>query len=225
MFSESCFSCFWAVSVILLLPFSVGGHQHSRDEHVHNGNQTLHKPSVPIPPTRIVLDGTSIITNTTGAFAGEDEITKRDSVAGTPSGTKSTFLVLARDASSAYSAYSGLNDYGIPYEIKIIPQSGTSLPILQSNDANPVGNYGGIVVLSEVSYADSSGNWASAITAAQWTTLYNYQTTFGVRMVRLDVSPSAASGTRVVGSCCADAQEQNVYISDTSQFPTAGLKQ
>jgi hypothetical protein len=225
MFSASWFFSFWAIHLILWISHPVCGHQHSWDEKVQNGNQTLHKPATPIKPTRIVLDGTVIITNTTGAFQGDDRIIKRDSVAGTPSGTKSTFLVLARDASSAYSAYSGLNDYGIPYEVKIIPSGGTSLPVLQSNDADPVGNYGGIVVLSEVSYSDASGNWASAITAAQWTTLYNYQLTFGVRMVRLDVSPSAATGTRVVGSCCADSQEQNVYISDTSQFPTAGLKQ
>jgi hypothetical protein len=225
MFSLSWLLSFWAVSFILLLPRAVSGHQHSWDEKVQNGNQTLRKPPIPVKPTKIVLDGTTIITNTTGAFPGDDRIIKRDSVAGTPSGTRSTFLVLARDASSAYSAYSGLNDYGIPYEVKIIPSGGTSLPALQSNDANPVGNYGGIVVLSEVSYSDANGNWASAITPAQWTTIYNYQLTFGVRLVRLDVSPSAATGTRVVGSCCADAQEQNVYISDTSQFPTAGLKQ
>jgi hypothetical protein len=225
MFSFFWFVSFWAIPFILWLPYAVGGHQHSWDEKVQNGNQTLHKPAIPVKPTRVVLDGTVIMTNTTGAFQGDDRIIKRDSLAGTPNGTRSTFLVLARDASSSYSAYSGLNDYGIPYEVKIIPSGGASLPVLQSSDANPVGNYGGIVVLSEVSYSDASGNWASAITPAQWTTLYNYQLTFGIRMVRLDVSPSAATGTRVVGSCCADTQEQNVYVSDISQFPTAGLKQ
>jgi hypothetical protein len=225
MFLQIYLPCFWALNLGLLFPSSASGHQHSWDEKIQNGNQTLHRPSIPISPTRIILDGTSILTNTTGAFKGERKSSKRAVQAGTPSGTKSTFLVLARDTSSAYSAYSGLNDYGIPYEVKIIPAGGTTLPILQTSDASPMGNYGGIVVLSEVSYADANGNWASAITAAQWTTLYNYQTTFGVRMVRLDVSPSAATGTRVVGSCCSDGQEQPLYISDTTQFPTAGLKQ
>ncbi|EPE37164.1 hypothetical protein GLAREA_09327 [Glarea lozoyensis ATCC 20868] len=225
MLFNSYLPCFEALTIALLLPCLVTGHQHSWDEKIHIGNQTLHRPSIPISPTRIILDGTSILTNTTGAFQGEGKNRKRASQAGSPSGTRSTFLVLARDASSAYSAYSGLNDYGIPYELKIIPAGGTTLPTLQTSDANPMGNYGGIVVLSEVSYADANGNWASAITAAQWTTLYNYQTTFGVRMVRLDVSPSAATGTRVVGSCCSDGQEQPLYISDITQFPTAGLKQ
>ncbi|KAG9237924.1 hypothetical protein BJ875DRAFT_540047 [Amylocarpus encephaloides] len=217
----------WAILAFLCLGTIVDGHKKRGDkpEHLHHGNQTLHRPAPQIPTTIVKLNGTSIAVNTTGASPGNGKVNKREAVVGSAAGTKSTFLVFARDAASAYSAYSGLNDYGIPYELVIVPAAGITLPPLQSSDTNPVGNYGGFVVLAEVSYEDSAGNWGSAITAAQWTTIYNYQTKFGVRMIRLDVFPSEATGTRSVGSCCADTVDQPLYISDTSQFPTAGLKQ
>lgn len=99
-----------------------------------------------------------------------------------------TMLVFARDSTSAYSATSGFNAYGIPYQLMLVPQSGITLPVLNSSTTQ--GNYGGIVVLSEVSYS-YNGSWESAITTAQWQQLYNYQAAFGVRMVRLDVYPGA----------------------------------
>lgn len=102
-----------------------------------------------------------------------------------------TMLVFARDSASGYSVTSGFNAYGIPYQLVIVPQAGIALPTL--NSSTTAGNYGGIVVLSEVAYSYSTG-WASALTTAQWTQLFNYQTAFGVRMVRLDVFPTADFG-------------------------------
>lgn len=89
-------------------------------------------------------------------------------------------MVLARDSVSAYSAYSGLNAYAIPYEVVVVPQDGIDLPVL--NSTATAGNYGAIVVLSEVSY-DYGGDldFQSALNASQWTTLYQYQVNFGVR--------------------------------------------
>lgn len=102
-----------------------------------------------------------------------------------------TILVFARDSGSAYSATSGLAGHGIPYQTVIVPQAGVTLPTLNSSLTS--GNYGGIIVLSEVSYS-YNGSWASAISATQWQQLYSYQTTFGVRMVRLDVYPGPDFG-------------------------------
>ncbi|KAG9617597.1 hypothetical protein KCV04_g15205, partial [Aureobasidium melanogenum] len=93
-----------------------------------------------------------------------------------------TILVFARDQASSYSATSGLNGYGIPFQLQLVPQAGITLPTLNSS-ANQ-GNYGGIIILSEVSYDYGNNSWASALTAAQFTTLYAYQESFGVRMVR-----------------------------------------
>lgn len=104
------------------------------------------------------------------------------SVAAAQNTVQNTILIFARDTTSAYSAYSGFNAYGIPYQVVIVPQAGITLPALNSSSTQ--GNYGGIVVLSEVSYS-YNGSWESAITTAQWQQLYNYQTSFGVRMVRL----------------------------------------
>jgi hypothetical protein len=103
----------------------------------------------------------------------------------------SKILVLARDAESSYSGYSGLRAYGIPYEVVLVPQEGITLPPLSSSST--VGNYGGIIVMSEVSYSYPTG-WYSALTDAQWTQIYNYQTSFGVRLARLDVYPTSDFG-------------------------------
>ncbi|KAF8858726.1 hypothetical protein BDZ45DRAFT_704640 [Acephala macrosclerotiorum] len=151
--------------------------------------------------------------------AGEKQVKEKRQAGITQS--RNTFLVIARDATSAYSAKSGLNDYGIPFEVLIVPAGGVALPPLSTTTR--VGNYGGFMILSEVSYADLNGNYTSTLTSAQWSTLYTYQRTFGARMVRLDVVPSAATGTMALGSCCDGTLEQWMAISDETQFSTAGI--
>ncbi|CAG8959323.1 hypothetical protein HYFRA_00013093 [Hymenoscyphus fraxineus] len=135
----------------------------------------------------------------------------------------STILVLARDAYSAFSATSGLDGYGIPYQTILVPQTGTTLPVLNSTRTS--GNYGGFIIMSELSYEYPNG-YASALTAAQWQQLYDYQSSFGARMVRLDVYPYGAFGveTAISGQgCCDSGTEQFVSFSNLTAFPTAGL--
>ena len=95
----------------------------------------------------------------------------------------SKILVIARDAYGASVASSGLNGYGIPFEILTVPQAGATLPTLNTTAG---GNYGGIIVGGEVSY-DYGGNFSSALRADQWQLLYDYQVQYGVRMVQFDV--------------------------------------
>ncbi|KAK1774840.1 hypothetical protein QBC45DRAFT_423768 [Copromyces sp. CBS 386.78] len=135
-----------------------------------------------------------------------------------------TILILARDTYSGTSAAEGLQGYGIPYQILLVPQAGITLPALTTGTEK--GNYGGIIVVSEVAYQYTDG-WRSAITAAQWQAIYTYQITFGVRMVRLDVFPSTDLGVdlAVAGAgCCNTGVEQLIAFSDTSAFPTANVK-
>lgn len=108
-----------------------------------------------------------------------------------PATVDSTILILARDAYSASTASSGLEGYGIPYKTVIVPKEGTTLPSLTSSSTE--GLYGGIIVVSAVSY-DYNGNWQSALTAAQWTTIHNYQINFHVRLARIDEYPGPAFG-------------------------------
>lgn len=135
-----------------------------------------------------------------------------------------TVLVFARDSASATVATLGLQGYGIPYQTVIVPQSGAPLPVL--NSSATVGNFGSILVLSEVAYQYSTG-FLSALTTTQWTSLYNYQNAFGVRMVRLDVFPTADFGTTTAISgagCCATGVEQYVRITNSTAFATANIK-
>lgn len=113
------------------------------------------------------------------------------SVAAAANSVANTILVFARDSASANVATLGLQGYGIPYQTVLVPQTGAALPVLNSSATQ--GNYGGILVLSEVSYQYSTG-FLSALNASQWQALYDYQTAFGVRMVRLDVYPTPDMG-------------------------------
>jgi hypothetical protein len=143
------------------------------------------------------------------------------------SNVNSTVLILAPQGDSSYSATSGFDAYGIPYQLVSVPQGGVALPALNST-AN-AGNYGGILILSDVSY-DYDGDYHSALTQDQLTALYAYQVAFGVRMVRLDVYPDSTSGTAAVAAsdgsegCCADDVEQLMSLTNTTGFLTANLK-
>lgn len=132
----------------------------------------------------------------------------------------STILVLARDETSALNgATSGLQGYGIPFEVLAVPQAGiSSLPILNGSATH--GNYGGIVVLSEVGY-NYDNQYYSALTRRQWNQLWDYQTQFGVRMVRLDVFPTSDFGVTSKGG---NVKDEPVVFTNVTGFQTAGLK-
>jgi hypothetical protein len=136
--------------------------------------------------------------------------------------TKADILVIARDATTAKNLASGFNGYGIPYSTLVVPQAGTALPALNTSG---VGNYGGILVHGQVAY-DFGGTlgFQSALTADQWNQLYAYQTSYGTRMVHLDVYPGPLFGTNVVAGCCNTGVEQLMSFTNTAAFAQAGLK-
>lgn len=137
----------------------------------------------------------------------------------------STILVLVRAGDKAYSVTSGLEGYGIPYEIAYVPKTGFQLPTL--NTSTSAGKYGGIVSLSELSYEYDGGVWNSGISTEQYNTLYAYQLAFGVRFVRIDAYPQPAFGTTTADQgvgCCSTDVEQLISITNNTGFPTANLK-
>lgn len=133
-----------------------------------------------------------------------------------------SILVIAKDSSSAGVASSGLNAYGIPFTTLLVPQDGITLPALNGSSG---GNFGGIVVASQVSYDYGTEGYKSALTTDQWNQLYAYQLEYGVRMVQYDVYPGPNYGTTAVGDgCCATGVEQDISFTDVSDFPTSGLR-
>lgn len=181
--------------------------------------QAIMTSIVPAAPLATISIGkVAVLANTTFPVPPKAAIIAADTV----ETVSSRVLIIARDAVSAYSAWSGLNDRGIPYQTLIVPSAGVPLPALNSSATR--GNFGLIVVLSEVSYSYPGLGYQSALTADQWQTIYNYQASFRVRLVRLDSYPSAAFGTQALGSCCNNGVEQLIHISDASAFPNAGLR-
>ncbi|KAG9243216.1 hypothetical protein BJ878DRAFT_511884 [Calycina marina] len=206
--------------VLIPLPIATDRIEVHSHEHVPRPNILRAGPN-PMPLNSGPVDGRSIPHNTTSATTTAAVKARELLVASTK--VQSTVLILARDTLSAYSASSGLNGYGIPFEVVVVPQTGITLPVL--NSSSSAGNYGAIVVVSEVSYNyGGTLGFQSAITAAQWAQIYQYQVSFGVRAVRLDVFPSTDLGVTAIGGCCNDGVEQLIQISDTSAFPTSGLK-
>ena len=226
MFISHLCTCVVLASVLWLPPV-LGHGRHKRQDNsvvasefaaITDGQTVATSTAASKPLVTVSVDNVALTANTTSANSGS--VTADTIIADT---INSTALVIATDLISAYSAYSGLNDHGIPYEVLVVPQAGVTLPSL--NDSATVGNYGLIVVLSEVSY-DYGGTegYQSALTADQWTALFNYQVSFGVRMVRIDVYPSSDSGTTALGGCCNTGVEQFISISDDTAFPSAGLR-
>ncbi|KAL4782045.1 hypothetical protein BJX76DRAFT_369411 [Aspergillus varians] len=169
------------------------------------------------------LTSTPVVTTTTRSTSSSMSVTASTSILPAATGTlAASILVIARDSTQASVASSGLNGYGIPFTTLLVPEAGVELPALNTSSG---GNFGGIVVAGEVSYDYGSDSWRSALTDDQWNQLYAYQLAYGVRMVQYDVFPGPNFGASAVGSgCCADGVEQLVYFSDTSDFPTAGLR-
>lgn len=100
-------------------------------------------------------------------------------------------LIIARSDADVAAISPGLDGYGIPWEKALIPKTGAALPALNSSAAD--GNYAGIITSGGLSY-DYNGNYKSALTAAQWNQLYDYQSAFRVRLVRLDEFPGPDFG-------------------------------
>ncbi|GAM86502.1 hypothetical protein ANO11243_045160 [Dothideomycetidae sp. 11243] len=164
--------------------------------------------------------GLSII----AGLGGSTTTSSAKAVATTTSATvDSTFLILAGDANGAYTCSSGLNGYGIPFQSIIVPSTGITLPVLNSSATH--GNFGGIIVYAEVAFQYPNNNWSSALTAAQWQQLYDYQVNFNVRMAQLNVFPGPNYGASVVNSgCCNSGVEQMISFTDVSHFASAGIK-
>jgi len=143
---------------------------------------------------------------------------------------KSTVLIITISSNDPTTATYVLNAYGIPYQILTVPQGGTALPALNNTLSGGAveGQYGLFVIQSQVSYDYGNSTWHSALTTAQWQSLYDYQAAFKVRMVHLNAYPTNFSfGADALGGCCVPGDEQYVKLSaavQSSRFPTAGLK-
>lgn len=137
----------------------------------------------------------------------------------------STVLILARDSFDVASISPALDAYAIPWQPYLIPQAGAPLPTLNSSLTHA--NYGSIILIGSISY-DYNGTYNSALTTAQWNQLYAYQTTFKVRMVRINEYPGPNFGTTVANAnspgCCDTGVTATISLTNTAIIPAANLK-
>ncbi|KAJ5469590.1 hypothetical protein N7539_009208 [Penicillium diatomitis] len=180
------------------------------------------KSTLSAPASSLTTMSTSVMSSIAAPSASASASASAAATALSHVTVANNILVIARDSTSATNAASGLNGYGIPYTTLVVPQTGTQLPALNSSNT---GNFGGIVIASEVSYDYGADGWQSALTMDQWNQLYAYQLAYGVRMVQFDVFPGPLYGaSAIAGGCCNPGVEQDISFTDTSDFPTAGLR-
>jgi hypothetical protein len=94
-------------------------------------------------------------------------------------------LVITADGNEAVlgAIKSTLDHLGTPYDIHVAGQPGELTPAMLS-DAACHGLYQGVILTTgELGYLNSEGHWGSALGAAEWETLRDYQKNFKVRQV------------------------------------------
>ncbi len=108
-------------------------------------------------------------------------------------------LVIAADGNEAdLPAIQQTLDYlGTPYTTYVAAKKPGGLTNAMLIDpANSAHAYyqGVILTNSYLGYAPAGGGWQSALTATEWTTLYNYETVYGIRQVSWYTYPTPAEG-------------------------------
>jgi hypothetical protein len=83
---------------------------------------------------------------------------------------------------------------GTPYDIHIAGQPSVLTPAMLSDRACH-GLYQGVILTTgELGYFNSEGQWGSALTPAEWTTLYQYEANFKVRQATWYTFPQGQFG-------------------------------
>jgi hypothetical protein len=114
-------------------------------------------------------------------------------------------LVIAADGNEAdLPAIQQTLDYlGTPYTTYVAAKTPGGLTNSKLVDpANSAHAYyqGVILTNSQLGYSPGPGLWQSALTAAEWTTLYNYETVFGIRQISWYTYPTPAEGFNFMSS-------------------------
>ncbi len=123
-------------------------------------------------------------------------------------------LVLSADGSEpSFAAIKFFLDHiGIPYNAVVLKTAG-GLPAL--TDATH-GLYQGIVLATGGLGYSSNGQWLTALSAADWATLDNYQINYGVRLVSYYTWPEARFGLAPVGAISTSPPAAPVKMAFTA---------
>ena len=149
----------------------------------------------------------------------------------TPKSIDMKMLVISADGNEP--VFSGiksiLDQIGIPYDTLIASQSPLTAQTLSDGLGN--GRYQGIFLTTgNLAYEASPNNWQSALTQAQWQTLWQYEADFRVRQATLYTYPAGApdnygltpinavdtSSTPVKGTLTAAGQQLFGYLNPTA---------
>ncbi len=151
-------------------------------------------PALPVKPHRCQFPRwTSCIAQFILALALFSGLSPKPAAAETPVSIDMKLLVISADGTEPVFAgiKSILNQIGVPYDILIASQSPLTAQTL--SDGLGAGRYQGILLATgNLAYEASPNNWQSALTAAQWQTLWNYEADFRVRQVTLYTYPAGA---------------------------------
>ena len=101
---------------------------------------------------------------------------------------------------------------GIPYNAVVLKTAGGLPPLTDATH----GLYQGIVLATGSLGYSSNGQWLSALSAADWTTLDTYQVNYGVRLVSYYTWPEARYGLSPVGAISTAPPAATVKMAYTA---------
>ena len=105
-------------------------------------------------------------------------------------------LVISADGNESVlgAIKEALGYIGTPYDVHIAAQPG-ELTAAMLSDRACHGLYQGVILTTgELGYLNAEGHWGSALTPAEWTTLYQYQANFKVRQATWYTYPQGQFG-------------------------------
>ncbi|KAJ3317489.1 hypothetical protein HDU76_001159 [Blyttiomyces sp. JEL0837] len=112
-----------------------------------------------------------------------------------------------------------LQGYGIPYDVQIATTAGVPAFTLEKTPGH--GLYSLIVMTSPLAYANATGQFISVLTAAQRKQLYDYQSSYSVRMVVLNDVPDSTNG---VAAIAPSGEDHVIIVADPDPIVNAGLQ-
>ncbi|KAJ3403947.1 hypothetical protein HDV05_007446, partial [Chytridiales sp. JEL 0842] len=115
-----------------------------------------------------------------------NSLNKRD----VPLSTVNQALILSRPNEESLAA-STLQQYGVPYSVITVPDTG--IPSLNLELNATAGNFSMVIMTSSL-FSTINGLWQSALTPAQLAVLDSYLAKYNARLVRLADSPDASTG-------------------------------
>ncbi|KAI8817680.1 uncharacterized protein EV422DRAFT_540498 [Fimicolochytrium jonesii] len=143
---------------------------------------------------------------------------------------RQVILILTTTGGDVDYQTKGLDGYGIPYEVAVVPPTGypnaSALPIA-FEDAAGNARYSVVMISPGQLPIQVGGVWQSALTTVQWGLIEAYEAKHKIRRVTFDDSPSPSHGTAAANpaamGCCNTGVTQPIQLALNAELLKSGV--